>query len=366
MIKGHGGNIYDLAERLGCDASEIIDMSSNVNPFGPPPGLVDYLKDHILKINALPEVDAGNTSAAFSDRYGIDRNRVLAGNGTTQFIYSIPQVLQAKRVLIVGPTYADYADGCRMQGVSFNYYLTEASNSFKPVHTDLRNRLDGIDTVFICNPNNPTGVLIPGNDLSSLIREYPNIRFVIDESYLPFVSHGDEESLISAEHPNLLILHSLSKIFRIPGIRIGFLIASKSTIEKFLPFMLPWNVNSLSQAAVEYIMENRTETESFIRSTRDRLRIERDLLKDTLSKSSNLTVYPSTTSFMLARLEGGFTAEETVEYLSANKILIRNCANFEGLSNKYIRLSLKTEDANRMAARLLLDMIEKKREQAIN
>ena len=366
MIKGHGGNIYDLAKRFGCDASEIIDMSSNVNPFGPPAGLVDYLKENILKINALPEVDARNTTAAFAHRYGIDPDRVLAGNGTTQFIYSIPQVLQAKRVLIVGPTYADYADGCRMQGVSFNYYLTEASNSFKPVHTDLRNRLDGIDTVFICNPNNPTGVLIPGNDLSSLIREYPNIRFVIDESYLPFVSHGDEESLISAEHPNLLILHSLSKIFRIPGIRIGFLIASKSTIEKFLPFMLPWNVNSLSQAAVEYIMENRTETESFIRSTRDRLRIERDLLKDTLSKSSSLTVYPSTTSFMLARLEGGFTAEETVEYLSANKILIRNCANFEGLSNKFIRLSLKMGDANRMAARLLLDMIEKKREQAIN
>jgi len=366
LIKGHGGNIYDLAERLGCDASEIIDMSSNVNPFGPPPGLIDYLKDHILKINALPEVDAGNTSAAFSDRYGIDRNRVLAGNGTTQFIYSIPQVLQAKRVLIVGPTYADYADGCRMHGVLFEYYISEESKKFNPDFAGLETSLNGIDTVFICNPNNPTGVLIPGNDLLSLIRGYPNIRFVIDESYLPFVSHGDEESLISEEHPNLLILHSLSKIFRIPGIRIGFLIASKSTIEKYLPYMLPWNVNSLSQAAVEYLMENRTETEFFIRSTCDRLRIERELLKDTLSRSSSLTVYPSTTSFMLARLNEGFIAEDTVEYLSHHKILIRNCANFEGLSNRFIRLSLKSSDANRMAARLLLDMIEKKREQAIN
>ena len=356
MIKGHGGNIYDLAERLSCDASEIIDMSSNVNPFGPPPGLVDYLKDHILKINALPEVDARNTSAAFAHRYGIDPDRVLAGNGTTQFIYSIPQVLRAKRVLIVGPTYADYADGCRMHGVPFEYYISEESKKFNPDFAGLETSLNGIDTVFICNPNNPTGVLIPGNDLLNLIRGYPNIRFVIDESYLPFVTDGDKESLLQTELPNLLILHSLSKIFRIPGIRIGFLIASKSIIEKFLPYMLPWNVNSLSQAAVEYLMENRTETESFIESTRDRIRIERDFLMDALAKSSSITVYPSTTSFVLARLEEGITAEDAVEYLSTQKILIRNCANFEGLSNKYIRLSLKTEDANRKVARLLLDM----------
>jgi threonine-phosphate decarboxylase len=359
MIKGHGGNIYDLAERLSCDASEIIDMSSNINPFGPPPGLVDYLKDHILRINALPEVDARNTSTAFAHRYGIDPDRVLAGNGTTQFIYSIPQVLRAERVLIVGPTYADYADGCRMHGVPFEYYISEESKKFNPDFAGLETSLNSIDTVFICNPNNPTGVLIPINDLLNLIRGYPNIRFVIDESYLPFVKDGDKESMLQAELPNLLILHSLSKIFRIPGLRIGFLVAPKVIIEKFLPYMLPWNVNSLSQIAVQYLMANRAETESFIHSIRDRIRGERELLRDTLSKSSCITVNPSTTSFMLLHLNEGITAEDTVEYLSHHKILIRNCANFEGLSNKYIRLSLKTEDANRMAAQLLMDMDHK-------
>ena len=363
MIKGHGGNIYDLAERLGCDASEIIDLSSNLNPFGPPSGLVDYLKKHILKINALPEVDARNTAVAFAERYGIDPDCVLAGNGTTQFIYTIPHVFQAERVLIVGPTYADYADGCRMHGISFGYYLSEESKSFKPDLKLLRNQLHGIDTVFICNPNNPTGVLWPKKELLSLIGDHSHIRFIVDESYLPFVTDGGAESLIEAGHPNLLILYSLSKIFRIPGLRIGFLIASPSIIEKFYPTLLPWNVNSLSQAAVRYLMENRAETESFINSTVDWLRSERDLLRDTLSKSSGMTVYPSTTSFMLVRLNGGFTAEDTVDYLSHHKILIRNCANFEGLSNRFIRLSLKTEDANRRIARLLLDMIEKKREQ---
>ena len=358
MIKGHGGNIHDLAGRLGCDASEIIDMSSNVNPFGPPPGLVDYLKRHILKINALPEVDAQSASSAFSDRYGINRDRVLAGNGTTQFIYSIPRLLQAERVLIVGPTYADYADGCRMHGISFTYYFTEASNSFQPILNELKRLLHGVDTVFVCNPNNPTGVLWPRETLLNLISDHPSIRFVVDESYLPFVTDGDEESLLQTERSNLLILHSLSKIFRIPGLRIGFLIAPKAIIDTFYTYLLPWNVNSLSLCAVQYLMANKAETESFIRSSRDRIMLERALLMDTVSKYSHITVYPSTTSFVLARLKEGITAEDMVEYFSLRKILIRNCANFDGLSNRYIRISLKTREANQTAARLLLDGVE--------
>ena len=359
MIKGHGGNIYDLAKRLGCDVSEIIDMSSNVNPFGPPSGLIDHLKNHIININALPEVDAGNTVAAFSDRYGIDRNRVLAGNGTTQFIYSIPQVLRTERTLIVGPTYADYADGCRMHGVSLDYYLTDASDSFQPSVDAFINQLGRFDTVFICNPNNPTGVLWPREVLLNLISDHPNIRFVVDESYLPFVTHGDKETLIQTELTNLLVLNSLSKIFRIPGLRIGFLIASKPVIEKFNPYLLPWNVNSLSQTAVQYLMTNPAEIESFVHSTRDRVSAERETLVDALSMSSSLMVFPSTTSFVLIQLNKRFKAQETVEYLSHHRILIRNCANFEGLSDQYIRISLKTRDANQMAVRLLFEMVEK-------
>jgi threonine-phosphate decarboxylase len=256
MLIGHGGNIYKLAETLGCPVSEIIDMSSNVNPLPPLPDLLDHLKNSIHTIKALPEVDAKSITDAFAERYDIDADQVIAGNGTTQFIYAIPQVLSTKRAFIIGPTYSDYADACKIHGARYDYLITEESASFSPDIDVVIERSKEYDTVFICNPNNPTGVLIDIADLHRLCRTHPKVWFVIDESYLPFVNDYVQHSMIRFDLPNVLILNSMSKIFRIPGLRIGFLISSLNIINKFKPFLLPWTVNSLAQAAVETVGEN--------------------------------------------------------------------------------------------------------------
>jgi len=114
MIIGHGGNIYQIASKLGCAPSEIIDMSSNLNPVGTMPGLINFLRDSLTEITTLPEADSAGAVTAFADRCSVDSELVIAGNGTTQFIYSIPIALGTKKALILGPTYADYADACKM------------------------------------------------------------------------------------------------------------------------------------------------------------------------------------------------------------------------------------------------------------
>jgi threonine-phosphate decarboxylase len=121
MIIGHGGNIYDIAHRLGCEPSEITDMSSNVNPLGPPPGLVAFIQNNLNVIAALPEVDSKLLVHSFAARYGVDPACVLAGNGSTQFIYAIPMALKTQSALIIGPTYADYADACSMHSIAYRY-----------------------------------------------------------------------------------------------------------------------------------------------------------------------------------------------------------------------------------------------------
>ena len=203
-------------------------------------------------------------------------------------------------------------------------------------------------------------------DLYDIIRDHARVRFVVDESYLPFVRNGERESLIDADLPNLLLLHSLSKIFRIPGLRIGFLIAPEKKIKDFHPHLLPWNVNSLSQQAVQYLMSNRTETDAFVAQTCRQLQTEKAALMEALSASCHLSVYPSATSFLLVRLNQRATAETVVEYLSRKKLMIRNCSNFTGLSDRFIRISLKTAEANRMAVQLLSEMFEQKEERAGN
>ena len=354
MIKGHGGNIFEVAQRLGCAPTDIYDMSSNVNPLGPPTGLVRFLLENIHTINALPEVDAGKAVHAFANRYDVDPDLVLAGNGTTQFIYSIPQVLQTKRALILGPTYADYADACNMHNVSHAFVLSEESHAFQPDLDPIRKQVQAFDTVFICNPNNPTGAIIPVAELDLLCSANPNTYFVIDESYLPFVHDGENKSILNSGLANVIVLNSMSKIFRIPGLRIGFLRASENTIDKFTRYTLPWSANSLAQNAVIYLMENKAEVETFIEETRTFIETEKKHFTQTFKDIPGIRIYPSTTSFLLARLFENYIAEDVCGYLLQSRILIRNCANFKGLSDRFIRIAFKTREINAFLEEKLL------------
>lgn len=357
MISGHGGNIYKLATQLGCKPSEIIDMSSNVNPMGPPPGLIAFLKKNFNSVTSLPEVDSSEVVHAFAKHYIISPDRVLAGNGTTQLIYSIPQALCSKRALILGPTYSDYEDACIMNKVNYEYIIADESSFFLPDINIIKKRIKHFDTVFICNPNNPTGVLIHRNDLESLFISYPDKHFIIDESYMSFVKGSNKESLLCSGFENVLVLNSMSKIFRIPGLRIGFLIASKENISRFLPYFLPWSVNSIAQAAVCYLMDPKNGADSFIGKTVNYLENERNRFIKQFKDFQEIKLFPSTTSFILCKLDKNLSAGEVCRRLSFDKILIRDCSNFKGLSDNYIRISMKTFNLNRLLSKKLSNII---------
>lgn len=359
MITGHGGNIYRLAAQLGCNPSQIIDMSSNVNPLGPPHGFIVFLKKNINSITSLPEVDSNEAIIAFSKYYNISTSRVLAGNGTTQFIYSIPKALCSKKVLILGPTYSDYEDSCIMNKVKYEYIIAEESLSFIPDVDIIKKMIKCFDTIFICNPNNPTGVLINRCDLESLISSYPDKNFIIDESYMPFSRNRNNESLLSLGAENIIVLNSMSKIFRIPGLRTGFLIASKKNIKKFLPYALPWSVNSIAQSAACYLMNPKNGAKAFIEKTVDFLEKEKDRFIKYFKDIPEIKPYPGTTSFILIKLGKNLSAKDICQQLSFDKILIRNCSNFKGLSDKFIRISMRTSDLNLLAAKKLSDIVSK-------
>ena len=356
MILGHGGNLFEIATKIGCRPEDIVDFSSNMNPLGPPSDLVNYLKDSLNRITYLPDPEARPAITAFSKYNHLSKDEVTAGNGTTQLIYDLPLVLGTKRALIVNPTYSDYADACRMNGVPYdNLYLTESSD-FTLQLEDLKQVMTDVDTVFICNPNNPTGRIISKDDLDQLCRQFPLTRFVIDESYLPFVDSSKEQSFLSDRPANVLVLHSLSKIFKIPGLRIGFLIAAAKTVDKFRAFQKPWSVNGLAQAAMEYLSENMEMAERFISETCAFINKERTLFVERLNRDSAIKIIPSDTVFMLARLPEDQTAFNLKSRLLNDKILIRDCSNFDGLDRRYFRVSLKSTEFNRNLVEKLIHL----------
>ena len=348
MICGHGGNIYELAQRLGCAPIDIIDMSSNVNPLGPMTGLVRELQTRLDVITTLPEVGADGIARLFAQHYGVDHRRVLAGNGTTQLIHTIPMALNSRNVLIVGPTYADYADACAMFAVRHEFLLTDELHRFRADVQTIAHGAKGFDTVFICNPNNPTGSLIPAADLQWLFQRLPDTIFIVDESYMPFVVSEAKDSVLARGFPNVIVLHSLSKIFRIPGLRIGFLVGHENLTYKIKRFRLPWNVNSLAHVAVAYLMTHRQAVRSFIEESRAFLDTEKRYFKDGLSQVPGMTLFPSETSFILIKLPDALRAGTVCGRLAQEKLLIRDGSNFIGLGDHFIRVSLKTRACNQM------------------
>ncbi len=353
MIIGHGGNKTALARALGCHENDIVDMSANINPLGPPERIRQVIRDHLSAIQQLPEPDAGSMVQGFARYHDIDPDTVIAGNGTTWFIYTLPLALQARNVLILGPTYSDYADACRMHGIAPQFCTSESDAGFVPDMAEISGKAAGADLVFICNPNNPTGVLLDPGFITTLLQHHPRTCFVVDESYLPFVENSDTFSLIrTGRFPNLLVLSSMSKIFAIPGLRTGFLNGSEPLIGKVAAYCQPWQVNALAQAVINDIYDHPEQIVPFYEKTRAFIAREKQWFLKEAADIPGLVPVDGRTGFVLCRLEH-HTAPRVCRQVGQDRILIRDCSNFHGLDYRFVRFSFKDRESNqRLAASL--------------
>ncbi|MEH0022156.1 MAG: threonine-phosphate decarboxylase [Desulfobacter sp.] len=350
MIQGHGGNKQKLAARLGCPVQDIIDMSSNLNPLGPPDRIPAKIRESIHAIHSLPEPDAAAMAEGFARYHGIDPETVIPGNGTTFFIYTLPVALNARNVLILGPTYSDYQDACTMYSIRHTRCTSLPENGFRPDLDRVSAMAGQCDLVFICNPNNPTGALIPKPDLDRLVNAHPNTCFLIDESYLPFVENAEEYSFVSdTGYPNLVVLSSMSKIFRIPGLRTGFLSGAKPLVEKVMACYQPWSVNALAQEVIRDIFDHPDTILPFYQETREYIRAEKERFTAELSEVPGIRLFDAPTYFILAELDH-VTAPVFCDRVGNDRILIRDCTNFQGLSDRFVRFSLKTRRINQALA----------------
>jgi threonine-phosphate decarboxylase len=162
--------------------------------------------------------------------------------------------------------------------------------------------------------------------------------------------------MIGSNLPNVMVLNSMSKGFRIPGLRIGFVKAPEPFMQALAAFSLPWSVNSLAQAAVQWLMDRPERVEPFLSSTRYLIEKEKRRIEEQIHQKTVARCFPSATSFILMRLPDRLNAQTVWQHMADHRILIRDCANFTGLSDAFIRISLKTEAENRRATDLLVHL----------
>lgn len=342
----HGGHLRQLAASAGTTPDALLDFSANINPLGPPEWLRPVISGSISALVHYPDPGGQELVEAACGRYGVTGDEILLGNGSTELFYLLPHALGVRHALIPVPSYVDYATSAKAAGLTVHPLLLDADNGFvldfELLEQTLEDIGDGPVMVLLGQPNNPTGRTFDAGRLRHLARRHPAVTFVVDEAFGDFVE--DFDSLTVHRPANVIVMLSLTKIFAIPGLRLGLAVASPSTVEKVRALQPPWSVNTIAQEVgaaalrdVAYLEQSRNA----VTSLRDGLRLQ-------LDRIPSLTVYPGEANFLLIRCEHrSINARNLASRLLKRGLAIRVCDNFEGLDARFFRVAVRTEPENR-------------------
>ncbi len=343
----HGGNVFETARRLGCAPEEIIDFSASINPLGPPHGLLDVLIEAYRSVQHYPDIANKTLVDAIAARYGLDSTRVVVGNGSTELIYLLPKTMEVSSVLAVVPTFKEYLKAFALHGCRMHLCVAEAEHNFQPTVDQLHRAMESFapQALLVTHPGSPCGSLIPGDVRRFLVEETRRrgITLVVDEVFIDFC---EEESLLEAlgQHERLILIRSMTKFYGIPGLRLGYVLTSFEQAARLRDQVPPWSVNTLAQAAGVYCLR-----QDFYRQETLRLvGAERGRLSETLARVSGFKVFPSAANYLLVRLASTLStaAELKEELLVHHRLLIRDCANFDGLTTQDFRVAVRLPHEN--------------------
>lgn len=355
QIVAHGTLDYAELASLGLSPDEVYVFSSNINPYGPPPAVVQAVQAAVkpTTISRYPDRLAMELRRAVARLHQVPEEAVLAGNGTADIMWLIALLFAPDaRVAIVSPTFGEYE----------NVASLVDAQVIQPCHPGWERREDGRYTpgattldelgealaeqtprlIFLCNPNNPTGHHLSPDELERLHSFAPESIWVVDEAYAEFTPTPWSASRW-IDQGDWIILRSMTKDFSLAGLRVGYAVGSPHLIQAMQVAQPPWNVNTLAQIAGTTALDNlawRAETTA-------RLRQETEALRQAL-QAAGMAPLPTSTNFFLLPVED---ATQVRQALVQQRILVRDCTSF-GLPN-YIRIATQRPEENRLLVEAL-------------
>lgn len=358
MQQKHGGNLREIAREYGIPEKEILDFSVSINPLGTPRTAIKAMMEEMDRLVNYPEADAFALREALAVKDRIPLENILAGNGSTEFIYLIPRALRPEMALIPMPSYSDYDRALSLAGSKVSCFALAREDGFV-LDPDrfIEEMKQGADIVFLCNPNNPTGTLVPLRTVEEIlsVSRFTRTTVVIDEAFMDFVL-GESFRFRVTGYENLLVIRSLTKFYGIPGLRAGALYGPAPLIERIKACQEPWTVNRLSQAAAIAALCD----EDYRQQTMALVREEKEYLLKALGAISGVRVFPSQTNFLLLETSPPLPEPERLfESLLRSGILVRNCASFPGLGPDFIRVAVRTHEENLLLVQAMNKAVRK-------
>ena len=369
----HGGNIYKVFREK--NLKEILDYSSNINPYGIPESLKSRIIENLEILERYPDPDYVELREKLAHLNKIDISDIVLGNGATEIIFLFMKVINPKKILIVSPTFGEYERAVKATGISgdtvslsssngdnknienkkieIEYFELKESDDFKLNIGNLKNELEKkYDLLIICNPNNPTGKFLKLAQTEEILKECNkyDTKLFIDEAFIEFLADGMKESIINTEEnkKNLFVTRAFTKFFAIPGLRLGYgMYFDKELEQKISEKKEPWSVNNIAEMAGLTVLD---DTE-YIEKTLKWITKEKIYMYEKLNEISGIKVYETEVNFITGKIDEklfseGLNVKILREKMLEQGILIRDASNFKFLDERFFRLAIKDRASN--------------------
>ena len=332
----HGGDLLSYQHLYDGD---LLDFSSNINPFGYPKALDEALCNGLHALTAYPDIRYRRLRQAIADYLACSPDEVMVGNGSIDLLDYFCR--RGKRVIVCVPCFIEYRERAHLhQTPVVSVPLPE--DFILSAHL-LEQLIAPDDVLLLGHPNNPTGRLIPSAELMRLqqIAEERGAMLALDEAFVEFCDAEDDSIRLFREKTNVCVIRAATKFFGLPGIRLGYGWAAPEIARDFDRQALPWRINALAELAGQVIFRDA----EYIERAKAYMRQERQFVSAELSKMPGMRVFPTDTNFLLIKLLTA-TEQDAFEWCIRRGLVIRKASTFEGLDETFIRVAIKDHASN--------------------
>lgn len=338
----HGGNIYDdkIQQLYKETGRELLDFSANINPLGIPQSVRLAVTEALEKSQHYPDPLCRSLKMALAQEYGLKAEYFICGNGGADLIYRLAYALQPGKALLTAPTFAEYEEALKQTGTECVFYRMQEDLQVKE---DILDYMQGdLDVMFLCNPNNPTGLLTEQGLLLRILERAgeKKILLVMDECFLDFTGQEERSLIPYTKHSDgLFILKSFTKMYAMPGIRLGYGISrNRELLRKMEAAGQCWGVSVLaSEAGIAALREKEYKKKAIELVKKERIFLKREL------NALGLKVWDGQADYLFFQAPG---IRDLYERLLPYGILIRRCGNYRGLDDTFYRTAVKDHEAN--------------------
>ena len=359
----HGGDVYAAARESGRDVRHLLDFSASINPLGPSPAAWGAISQAGELLRHYPDPTCWDLREALARFWDRTPEEFLVGNGSTELIHLLPEALQIRHLLVIGPTFSEYSTAMARVGGQISSVMAARADGYRPpleqvltaldASSNKGNSLSPIDAVMLCNPNSPTGQVCDAAMVRKLARRAARLGqwCLVDET---FAEYCEQASILPEGLPaRTVVLRSFTKFYGLPGLRVGYAVGNPKVIKQLGAHQPPWSVNMLAQRAARIALHDWRHNRRSLRFMEQ----ERARFAKGLERLPGCSIFPSAANFLLLELPARLKSARVVSAFRRQGLLVRDCSQVPGLNDRSIRVAVRSRLDNDRLLQSLSDII---------